>query len=515
MYVNIRVIMKLKFKKIIVEITRFFIYYFIFFLLVSSLWINQKFGKPSFEQFIYHIQFGQSNLLEIDLALVRSFIKNCLIYPAFAALFFYFYEKFISYLNYFGPKKTFQKINNITRHLSRSALLIFYKNSTFAFKIKLPLILLAVSIILFLNTVNFFQYVQFLANDTDFIEKNYVYPAEISSPKNKRNLVLIYVESLENTYSNTKIFQEDILLSLNNKTSKAISFNNFRQSFGANWTMGGIVSSQCGIPLKASLFDGNLIGEKIYSFLPNAICLGDILKNHGYKNVFLGGASLDFAGKGKFLSQHGYSEVYGAQEWKNRGEKNFNGWGLYDDDLFKHAKKKLSELEKDKISYNLTILTLDTHHPSGFLSKTCSEKGANDYIGILKCTSDLLSDFITFMSKNGYLENTNLIIMGDHLAMINPVYENLKMEGNRTIFNKFIVPKSLIKNRDDIYHHSIFATVLYSLGFRFEKNRLALGTSGFGDLDSNSYIDNLDPKDMSKNLSSYSPFYWDFWNLRK
>ena len=77
------------------------------------------------------------------------------------------------------------------------------------------------------------------------------------------------------------------------------------------------------------------------------------------------------------------------------------------------------------------------------------------------------------------------------------------------------MPKSLIKNRDDIYHHSIFATVLYSLGFRFEKNRLALGTSGFGDLDSNSYIDNLDPKDMSKNLSSYSPFYWDFWNLRK
>lgn len=504
--------MKKTIKKTAIETTKLSIYWLSFSLLLNGLWIEKNFGEPSFEQVLYHLQFGSDGLIQADSTLIKSYIKNCLIYPILPALIFYSYEKFITSVDSIGLKATAQNIFKFAKHLPLHTLMFIHKVSSLAFKIKIPLILILVSTIFLLTKIAFWTHLDNLRT-TSFVVQNYIHPNNISSPNIKRNLVLIYVESLENTYSSKAIFQEDLLSSVNSKTLNAISFENFRQA-GAIWTIAGIVSSQCGFPLKTVIQGGNELGQNVKQFLPGAICLGDILKDQGYKNIFMGGASLSFAGKGKFLSHHGYTELYGSEEWKKLGEKNFSGWGLYDDDLFKQAKKKISELEKQRAPYNLTMLTVDTHHPSGHISQTCKRKGVKDFVGIMKCTSDLLSDFVAFMSINGYLENTNLVIMGDHLAGGNPVDEKLILEDDRTIFNKFIVPKNLVKNRDQIYHFSIFPTILYSLGFRFENNRLALGASGFGDLDPNFKLDNFDHKEISRILSKHSSVYLKLWKTR-
>jgi phosphoglycerol transferase MdoB-like AlkP superfamily enzyme len=47
-----------------------------------------------------------------------------------------------------------------------------------------------------------------------------------------------------------------------------------------------MVASQCGIPLFAP-FEGNA-SASVSSFFPQNICLGDILKNSGYENYFVG-----------------------------------------------------------------------------------------------------------------------------------------------------------------------------------------------------------------------------------
>jgi len=36
------------------------------------------------------------------------------------------------------------------------------------------------------------------------------------------------------------------------------------------------------------------------NFMPDAVCLGDILKSQGYHLEFMGGANNEFAGKGLF-----------------------------------------------------------------------------------------------------------------------------------------------------------------------------------------------------------------------
>jgi hypothetical protein len=125
------------------------------------------------------------------------------------------------------------------------------------------------------------------------------------------------------------------------------------------------------------MFGGNTQGEQVARFLPNARCLGDILDAQGYTNVFLNGASLSFAGVGKFFRDHHYDKVIGREEWIGLDEKpeTMSGWGLHDDDLFRRARQELAMLVKVGRPFNLNIHTIDTHHPYGQLSARCAQEG--------------------------------------------------------------------------------------------------------------------------------------------
>ena len=73
------------------------------------------------------------------------------------------------------------------------------------------------------------------------------------------------------------------------------------QTRGTTFTVAGILSSQCGTPL---LFPKGPGGNDILKngFLQEGFCFGDILHAAGYHQVFMGGASTRFAGKGVFLA---------------------------------------------------------------------------------------------------------------------------------------------------------------------------------------------------------------------
>src|SRR5690606_6720642 len=117
------------------------------------------------------------------------------------------------------------------------------------------------------------------------------------------------------SYKDETKFGKNLLSSLD--ALKGVSFNQYKQAPGTNWTIAGITATQCGVPLKTvSLYGGNDQGERIKAFLPNAVCLGDVLHDAGYHNVYMGGDALSFSGKGKFFQDHHYDEVYGREELK-------------------------------------------------------------------------------------------------------------------------------------------------------------------------------------------------------
>jgi phosphoglycerol transferase len=242
--------------------------------------------------------------------------------------------------------------------------------------------------------------------------------------------------------------------------------------------MAGIVATQCGVPLQFVIGEIYSIQQARIPFLQNATCLGDILKEAGFHNVFLGGADLDFGAKNEFLIRHGYDETYGALQWKKNGVMQVsNEWGMYDDDLFRTAKIKLLELKRANRPFNLTLLTVDTHQPSGYYSKTCIEHGAKRFEDIVKCTSWQLADFIAFANEHDLFKTTNFVILGDHLAHGNVVNSKLQSSPNRRIFNKFIADNLPPKNREKITPFDLFPSMLEFIGIDVPDNRLALGCS--------------------------------------
>ncbi len=228
----------------------------------------------------------------------------------------------------------------------------------------------------------------------------------------------------------------------------------------------------------------------------------------------MGGDALAFAGKGMFFKNHHYDEVLGRDELSPLLVNTaFNYWGLYDDDLFKLAKEKLRTLHAAKQPFNLTITTIDTHGPNGHLSKYCKSKGAESFESIVECTSDQVSAFVKYMRKNNYLKDTQVVIIGDHLAMENPVYGKLHQVKERLIFNKFISSKPVSRNRDTVLPFDMLPSILDFIGFNVEGGKLGLGISAFSSENLSGKL--LNYEDMKANLLNKSDKYLELWRSNK
>jgi phosphoglycerol transferase len=452
-----------------------------FFLIFLSYWMNRYFGVPELDQIIYHLDFGVDGLALADPALQRRFVRWCIIAPLLALLLTVYLERRL--------------------RARLPPLLLRY----------LPLALLTAATVHWLLQVSALNHLS-AHFGPDYFAAHYIPPGTVRLTElNPKNLVLIYVESLESGYGKPAGSADDLLQPL--EQLHGTSFASFRQAPGTGWTIAGLVATQCGLPLKrVTLFDENTQGQALPAFLPGATCLSDILARHGYRNVFMGGASPHFAGKGKFLHEHAYHEVYGKEDWLRLGASpaQMNGWGLYDGELFDRAKRKLQQLQDSKQRFNLTILTVNTHEPEGHLSASCARRGHRGFRGVVACTAEDLAEFLAFVERSGYLSNTNVVVIGDHLARKNPQTARLSALPERDIYNLFISADKPRKNTDQLLHFDLLPTILEFNGFHVDHGRLGLGYSGFNQHQARAPAQRFD--DMQASLMNRSPSYLALWS---
>ena len=252
-----------------------------------------------------------------------------------------------------------------------------------------------------------------------------------------KNVVMIYLEGMERLYSDEAVYP-DLTPFLNSLKGNALQFENIHQTRGATFTVAGILSSQCGTPL---LFPSGPGGNDVLKngFLQEGFCFGDILNAAGYRNVFMGGASTRFAGKGTFLSAHGYEEVLGLEELRPLMDDPgyLNNWGLYDDTLLELAKGKFDELAANpEQPFNFTVLTVDTHPPDGTVSQSCTPYPSidNNIFHAVHCTDQLIEKFVTHIQQSPVWDNTVVLMMSDHLHMRNTGMEYYPEEYDRRLF---------------------------------------------------------------------------------
>jgi phosphoglycerol transferase len=444
---------------------RFLLYALGFFLLACVRWITNSFGNPTIQQILYHLHFFRDLVSEPDRLFLVTFAVECLIAPLVLAALVVIGER--------GGRSLLHARTTLEGSLG------IFAGHVRLVAAALPAAVLVFSAVVFGNRYSVLSYVASRFGEDGF-GRLYIEPDKVHLQKRElKNLILIYVESLERTYSDKAIFGENLLEQLD--AVSGTSFDSYVPAPGTGWTIGAIVGTQCGIPLQfVTRMNDVETGEHVRSFLPSATCLPDILHRFGYWNVFLGGAPLSYAGKGRFLQTHHYDEIYGYSEWLKAATAlhGSNAWGIYDDDLFRVAKQKLIALHNAARPFNLTLLTLDTHHPNGLYSKSCSSEGAHEFQTIVRCVSRELADFIGSVQSEGYLEDTNIVVIGDHLAMPNPVYSKLLSSSHRTIFNKFISRASFQKSTNEIIPFDLFPTLLEYVGIEVDGQRLALGRSG-------------------------------------
>ena len=265
-------------------------------------------------------------------------------------------------------------------------------------------------------------------------------PAGISLPA-KQNIVFIYLEGFERTLLDEALFP-GLAPNLQALEREALAFTNIGDVYGTTWTIGGMVASQCGLPLEP-VADVNRPG----SFMPKAVCLGDILKHNGYQTSYLGGASTRFGGKGNFYRTHQFDRVVGLEQHLESmplGTTPYSHWGLYDEDLFRLAGDELQRLDASGQPFAFFMLTLDTHPPDGLPSASCSDivyaDGDSPMLNAYHCSDQMVGEFVRELLKSSIAENSLIVIASDHLALANGADAQLHQAQDRR--NLFLVLKA-------------------------------------------------------------------------
>ncbi|KAF1015164.1 MAG: Phosphoglycerol transferase I [Stenotrophomonas maltophilia] len=255
-----------------------------------------------------------------------------------------------------------------------------------------------------------------------------------------RNIVWIYGESLERTYLDERTFP-GLMPNLNRLAGQALDVRGLASAEGSGLTIAGLVAPMCGVPLTTSQSDENSM-DRMASFLPKAVCLGDYLKQQGYTNHYLGGADGRFAGKGQFLASHGFDEVQDLAWFKQQkkiGRAHYSPWGVHDDVLLDTAYQRFEQLSLSGEPFMLTTLTMDTHHPAGHLPVACkgqryqSRYGNINMLNALKCSDRLISQLVERIQASPYGKDTLIVIASDHLAIANDLSHILAKQNRENL----------------------------------------------------------------------------------
>ncbi|WP_270600698.1 LTA synthase family protein [Clostridium baratii] len=332
-------------------------------------------------------------------------------------------------------------------------------------------------------------------SDSSYIKDNYADPRNVkmSFPEKKRNLIHIYLESVENSYLSKDLggyMKENLMPELTELSKEGIHFsesNKFGgpyQTYGSSWSVASMVNMSTGLPLKIPM-GGNSYG-KSGSFLPGAVSIGDILKAQGYEQTIMFGADADFGGLTTFFGTHGDFNIfdYKAAKEKKLIPQDYNvWWGFEDDKLYKYAKDEITRLSKTGKPFNFTMETADTHFPDGYLSKHATKKHASQYANVISYSTKEAVNFIKWIQKQQFYKDTTIVVTGDHLSMDKKFFKDFDKSYHRTVFNLILNPATTTTrvNNRKFSPVDMYPTILASMGVQIEGDKLGLGTNLFSD----------------------------------
>lgn len=451
-------------------------------LFFSAKWAFYYFGLSCFEQIPFHLKVS---LEGTNTEFIFDWFKMCGLKSIITTIILFFLLK----LSFIGP---------------------------YSFKITFCLCVLF--IIAAGMQVGFFEWIINQFRTTKIYEKYFVDAknVQLTFPEKKKNIIIIYVESLETTYTskqNGGNYKEDLIPELSNLANDYINFSHQNKIGGAQmvagtgWTTGAMVATSSGVGLTVPLFSPRFTENN--PFLSGLETLGDILEKNGYNQELCIGSDATFGGRRNYYKKHGDYKIWDTNSAKEQLPENYHVfWGYEDKKMFEFAKQKLTKLSKEDKPFNFQCLTVDTHHPKGYLDENVKNIYPERLSNIIRYNSYLIGEFVEWIQEQPFYSDTTVVITGDHTSMaaqyINSTYDkNYQRTTFNTIINSSIKPFKE-KNRQ-FTSFDMFPTILASMGVKIEGERLGFGTNLFSK--KKTMIERMPIKQFDKELRKQSKYY--------
>lgn len=356
------------------------------------------------------------------------------------------------------------------------------------------------TVALFLYNIPISDYVHILNNEPEknaayskFFVENYVNPdsIKITAPEQKRNLILIYLESLETSFADMEHGgnqDTNLIPEITELAQQNLSFGKNKKHIGGGLDAVGSTSTFPSMHTR-SLGIPNVTIYSTTPILHHYKSLYKILNIHGYKQVFFQGNSGLYKQFRQFATDQKIDEIYGPNDLiqilnldtadliRKQGYKT-----VQDKETFIFAKQILDTISEP---FSLTFFTIDTHAPSGLYDPDCikinDEKDEDERLkASARCVSRELHKFLDSLKTKPFYENTSIVVFGDHLF---PGNRLVKGATNRKWVNFFINPAKVpVFGEKRLYSDiDMFPSILSSINFDIEGDRLGLGTDLFSD----------------------------------
>lgn len=290
-----------------------------------------------------------------------------------------------------------------------------------------------------------------------------------------KNLIAIQVESLENFVINKKVYGQEITPTLNKLLSGSLYFDNIYEQNNSG------TSSDCDLMVNTSIFP--IRATSTFPTYPwtKYNSLQNILNNEGYTTI---STHAELPGSWNWAEPH---KSFGADKLWDINEFNIDeviGPGLSDESYLKQIADKIKSENQPFYTF---IATLTSHGPFEMpedkkllnLPKELDDNMLGGYFQSVRYADEAIKLFIEELEKNGQLDNTVLMIYGDHGGVHKfyeeeikdaPLNENWWQENDKKIpfiiYNKDLKATTISKAGGQV---DFLPTISYLLGVERSK----------------------------------------------
>lgn len=250
-----------------------------------------------------------------------------------------------------------------------------------------------------------------------------------------KNILVIHYESMQNLNIGLEFNGEEVTPTLNKLAKESIYFSNYYSQVSSG------TSSDTEFTFNTSLMPTNNGTAFVSYFNREYVTIPLLLKEKGYYTFSMHGNNGSFWNRNTMHETLGYERFYSKKDYEI---DEVIGLGLSDKSFYKQSIEKIKEINAQGKPYYGTIITLTNHTPFDDLDKygefdvdlktTKINEETNEveeviypymegtklgnYFKSVHYADSALGEFITALEEEGILDNTVLIIYGDHDARL-------------------------------------------------------------------------------------------------